>query len=103
MILRVTEPGIAAFQLRKGEEGLSVFDPAAVDPPLSEDEILAAFRASSVLVSVAKADVLAKGLQIVVIEGAPVLPQRLRESHAEIRPGASMSRQDFKKALKELE
>ncbi len=32
-----------------------------------------------------------------------VLPERLRHSHAEIRPGENMSRPDFKKALKELE
>jgi hypothetical protein len=47
MAVRVTEPGRPAFQLRKGEEGLSVFDPAAVQPPLTESEILDAFRLGS--------------------------------------------------------
>lgn len=44
VVVRVATPGQPAFQLRKGEQGISVFDPAAVDPPLTEDEILAAFR-----------------------------------------------------------
>jgi hypothetical protein len=51
MVVRVTEPGRPAFLLRKGEEGLSVFDLNAVDPSLTEAEILENFRPGSVLVT----------------------------------------------------
>ena len=36
MLIRVADPGMPAFQLRKGEPGLSVFDTDAVTPPLTE-------------------------------------------------------------------
>ncbi len=49
VVVRGGSPGQPAFQLRKGEQGVSVFDPAAVEPPLSEDEILGAFRPGSVV------------------------------------------------------
>ncbi len=62
MILRVTEPGRPAFQLRKGEEGLSVFDPDLADLLLTESEILEAFRPGCVLVARSTAEVEAKGL-----------------------------------------
>lgn len=42
-VVRVCMPGQPAFQLRKGEEGISAFDPDAVDPPLTENEILDCF------------------------------------------------------------
>ncbi|MBI3823278.1 MAG: hypothetical protein HY289_11465 [Planctomycetes bacterium] len=103
MFIRVAEPGRPSFQLRKNEEGLSVFDSDAVDPPLSGDEILDAFRADSLLVSRSRQGVEAKGLTIVKIEGSAVLPARLREAHAEIRRGLNMTRAQFKKALQELE
>lgn len=103
MVVRVGEPGRPAFVLRKGEEGLSVFDPEAVSPPLTEGEILDAFRAGSLVVSRTEAEVAAKGLSIVPIPGAEPLPGRLREAHAEIRPGPNMTRAQFKQALKELE
>ena len=50
MVLRVTEPGHPTFQLRKGEEGLSVFDPVAVAPPLTTVEILENFRPGSFVI-----------------------------------------------------
>ena len=50
MLVRVAAPGRPAFQLRKGEEGISVFDMGAVDPPLTEGEILSAFRPGGVAV-----------------------------------------------------
>ena len=103
MVVRVAEPGRPAFQLRKGEEGLSLFEPDLVDPPLSESEILEAFRPDSVVVVRSSAEVEAKGLQIVSIAGADSLPPRMREYHVEIRPGAGMTRTEFKQALKELE
>jgi hypothetical protein len=102
-IVRVSVPGLPAFQLRKGEEGVSVFDPAAVDPPLTEEEILGSFRPGSQAVLRPVADIEAKGLQVVPVEGAETLPDRLRPAHQEIRPGAGMTRPEFKAALKELE
>ncbi|SRR6266851_1544834 len=102
-VIRVTAGGSPAFQLRKGEEGLSVFDPDAVVPPLSEEEILDTFRPGSLTVVRSVADIETKGLQIIPLEGADTLPDRLRQAHHEIRPGTSMSRADFKRALRELE
>lgn len=103
MVVRITEPGRPAFQLRKGEEGISVFDPDAVEPPLTESEVLSSFRAGSLLVSRSVTEIEAKGLLVIPSPAAVVLPQRLREAHAEIRPGPSMSRTQFKIALLELE
>src|SRR5215475_8115440 len=98
MVVRVAEPGRPAFQLRKGEEGLSLFDPDLVEPPLSESEILDAFRSGSILVMRSAAEVEAKGLVITPILGAQALPPRLREAHVEIRPGTAMTRAEFKQA-----
>lgn len=103
MLFRVSEPSGPAFQLRKGEEGLSVFDSDAVDPPLTEAEVVAGFRAGSVVVTRLPADVLAKGLQLVPTPGATTLPQRLQDAHVEIRPSEGMTRAQFKQALRELE
>jgi hypothetical protein len=103
VIVRVTEPGRSAFQLRKGEVGLSVFDLDAVIPPLTDIEILDSFRAGSYLVSRSLSEIERKGLRIVPIMGAEPLPSRLRDAHAEIRPMPAMSRAEFKQALKELE
>jgi len=102
MVLRVTEAGHPAFQLRKAEEGISVFVLEAVDPPLSEDEILAAFRPGSQSVLLDQSEVESKGLAVVPVPGANSLPERLRDAHAELRPGALMSRVQFKQALQEL-
>jgi hypothetical protein len=103
MVVRVTEPGRPAFQLKKGEEGLSLFDPDAVQPPLTETEILDAFRPGSILVFREASEIEAKGLQVVPILGVESLPLRLREAHVEIRAGAAMTRAQFKQALKGLE
>jgi hypothetical protein len=102
MILRVTEPGRPAFQLRKGEEGISVFVLEAADPPLTEVEILAAFRPGSQSILLDQSEVESKGLAVVSVPGANSLPERLREAHAELRPGAQMTRAQFKQALQEL-
>jgi hypothetical protein len=69
MVVRVVEPGRPAFQLRRGEEGLSLFDPDLVEPPLTESEILEVFRPGSILVVRSGAEFEAKGLQIVPILG----------------------------------
>jgi len=103
MLLRVAEPGKPAFQLRKGEEGLSVFDSDSVNPPLTEAEVLSNFRPGSVLVIRALADIHVRGLIVVSIPGVGSLPQRLQDAHSEIRPGPGMSRIQFKQALKDLE
>ncbi len=103
MLIRVAEPGQPAFQLRKGEEGLSVFDLDALDPPLTEVEILSAFRPGSQAVARTLAEIEAKGLQVVPVPGAGVLPLRLRDAHAEIRPQPTFSRSQLKQVLKELE
>jgi hypothetical protein len=103
MLIRVTEPGKPAFQLRKGEEGISVFDTGAVDPPLTEAEILRSFRPGSLAVVRTREEVQAKGLLVVPIPGAGPLPLRLGAAHGEIRPGPGMSRAHFQQALKELE
>lgn len=103
MILRVAEAGRLAFQLRRGEEGISVFDTEAVDPPLDDAEVLSGFRPGSILVRKSPADIRAKGLILVPLPGAESLPPRLRAAHREIRPGPGMSRPQFKQALKDLE
>ena len=103
MVVRVAEPGRPAFQLRKGEEGLSLFDPDLVDPPLTESEILEVFRPGSIVVARSTVAVESKGLRIVPIPGAEPLPPRMRAAHIEIRPGVGMTRAEFKQALKELE
>jgi hypothetical protein len=103
MLVRVAEAGRPAFQRRKGEEGLSVFLPDLVDPPLTEAEILENFRPGSVAVTRAESEVGARGLSLVPIPGADPLPPRLREAHAEIRPDPGMTRSEFKTALRELE
>jgi hypothetical protein len=103
MLVRVVGPGRPAYQLRKGEEGISVFDTDAVEPPISESEILESFRPGSETVICPRADLEGKGLQVVPIQGADWLPPRLREAHAEIRAGVEMSRAQFKQVLKELE
>ena len=103
MLVRIAEVSRPAFLLRKGEEGISVFDLEAVQPPLTEGEILNDFRAGSLAISRSVTEIEAKGLQVVPVLGAETLAQRLRQAHAEIRPGPAMTRVQFKKALKELE
>ncbi len=103
MIFRVSEPAKPAFQLRKGEEGLSAFDTELLQPPLTADEVLAAFRPGSLVVIRSKLEIEAKGLTLVGVEGGESLPDRVREAHVEIRPGAAMTRGQFKAILQELE
>jgi len=102
MLIRVAHPSKPAFQLRKGEVGISIFDTDAVDPPLTEAEILASFRPGSDAIALTVEAVENKGLKVVPIHGAPVLPDRLQEAHVEIQPGPGMSRSEFKQRLTEL-
>jgi len=101
--IRVGEPGKPFFQLRPGEEGISVFDPYAVNPPLSADEVLQSFRPGSVVVIRSRMTIVAAGLKVVPAPGAGHLPVRLRDAHAEIQPGPGMTRPLFKRALRSLE
>ena len=103
MLIRVTEAGRPGFQLRKGEEGLSIFDIQAVDPALTETEVMEAFRPESHPVLRSREEIEEKGRIIVPISGSSSLPPRLRDAHAEIRRGPSLTRSQFKKALQELE
>ncbi len=100
---RVGEPGHPFFQLRSGEQGISVFDPFAVDPPLAEQEILHSFRPGSVAVVKSRVTIEAVGLVVIPVAGAMGLPQRLQDAHVEIRPGPGMTRPQFKQALRSLE
>ncbi len=103
VVVRVATPGQPAFQLRKGEQGLSAFRIGAVDPPLTDDEILAAFRPGSIVIHRTAKQVAAMGLQLASTPGAPNLPERLQAAHEEIQPGHGMSRDVFKDKLRELE
>jgi hypothetical protein len=102
-VFRVCEPNRPAFQLRPGELGISVFDPGAVDPPLTESEVLEAFRTGSIVTSRTEEQLRKLGLELVPVPGHADLPERLIQAHHEIRPRGTMSRADFKKGLKELE
>ncbi len=101
--IRVFTPGNPKFQLRKGEFGISAFDPGAVNPPLTEIEILASFRPGSQSVSRTEDEIHAQGLTFVSIPGGPQLPLRLQMAHVEIQAGPGMKRNHFKAALKRLE
>jgi len=103
VVVRVAETDIPAFRLRKGEGGVSVFVPDAVDPPLSETEILDCFRAGSHLEIRTVDQIEASGCQVEAIVGDEELPLRMRLAHAEICPAGDMNRREFKRMLRELE
>lgn len=102
-VFRVYTPGQSAFQLRLGEEGLSVFNPNLVSPPLTRAEVLGGFRPGSQVLTVPVGRISAQGLILVRMPGAGNLAVRLQQSHMEIRRGSSMTRNQFKKALRGLE
>ena len=102
-VVRIATPGHPAFQLRKGEEGLSVFDPDGVEPPLAEEEIVDAFRPGSMVLYRTLMQIKELGLDVIVCDGVDSIPERLRIAHREVRPNPRMSRTAFKSALKELE
>jgi hypothetical protein len=103
IVARVGTPGQPAFQLRKGEMGLSVFDPNACDPPLTESEILEPFRPGSMVLYRIIEQIRDAGLEVALTPGADCLPDRLRITHREIIAGPAMTRSAFKAALKLLE
>lgn len=96
---RVFEEGKPKFQLKKGEEGLSVFDADKI----LEQEILPTFRPGSRLTTQQRQFIETFGLKIEQTPGDLSLPQKLQENHWEIRPGDEMTRNQFKTALKMLE
>ncbi|REJ90508.1 MAG: hypothetical protein DWQ34_17155 [Planctomycetota bacterium] len=102
MLVRVTAPDRHPFQLRRGEEGVSVFDTDGVAPELTTAEILAAFRPGSGYVELTREDVEAVGLEVVAVPGGTTLPERLQIAHREIRPPTDMSRSQFKALLRNL-
>jgi hypothetical protein len=73
MLIRVTEPGASSFQLRKGEEGISVFDTEAVRPELTVSEVLTSFRPGSIAIELDHEQIENKGMDVVPIPGAPLL------------------------------
>ncbi|MBI3465079.1 MAG: hypothetical protein HY000_18785 [Planctomycetes bacterium] len=99
----MTEAGRPAFQLRKGEDGISVFDQEAVEPPLTEAEILEGFKPGCMIVTISIQKIEAKSLRVVRVPGAEPLSSRLQAAHMEIHPGPGMPRGQFKQVLKELE
>jgi hypothetical protein len=70
-VLRIVTPGRPAFLLQKGEAGLSVFDPEAVSPPLTDLEVLGSFRPGSQIVTRSVTIIEAKGLLVAMILGDP--------------------------------
>lgn len=98
-VIRVVEAGKPQFQLRQGEQGLSVFDASKVGP----SDVLPHFREGSQTVTRSVERIRACGLSVVCTPGNASLPQHLRDAHKEIRPGEGMTRNEFKKALKRLE
>lgn len=103
VVLRVASPVHPAFQLRKGEEGLSVFVPSAIEPPLTHEEVLEAFRPGSYILERSSEEIEKLGLLLVEMLGHESLPDRLRAAHYEITPSGDMDRRAFKAALGNLE
>jgi hypothetical protein len=96
---RVFREGKPKFQLRKGEEGLSVFDA----DKLLEAEILPNFRSGSRLSTQQRQFIESFGLKIEKTPGDSSLPQNLQENHWEIHPGDGMTRNQFKATLRMLD
>jgi hypothetical protein len=103
VLIRVAQPGRPAFQLRPGQQGISVFDENGVDPPLTANEIFELFRSGSVLIRVSRASIAASGLIIEAVAGVPPLTDRLCLAHRENRPAAGVTRGEFKQLLRKLE
>jgi hypothetical protein len=105
VLIRVTRLGRPAFQLRPGEQGISVFDEYGVDPPLTEIEVLEspAFRGGNEVIQVSAETITAVGLTVVEVPGVLPLSDRLSRAHREIRPAAGMTRGEFKQQLRRLE
>jgi hypothetical protein len=92
-------PGKPRFQLRQGEEAISVFDAEKVSPA----DILPSFRPDSLVATYEISIIESFGLTAVHTPGEPTLPQLLQDNHLEIQPGDGMTRKQFKAALRALE
>jgi hypothetical protein len=95
----VYNPGKPRFQLRKGEEAISVFDAEKATPA----DILPSFRSGSLISTHAISTIESFGLVVLHTPGDPKLPQLLQDNHMDIRPVDGMNRDQFKAALKALE
>jgi hypothetical protein len=98
-VYRVVEPGKPQFQLKKGEQGISVFDASKVKP----DDILPNFRPTSQVVKKPVTEIENLNLTVKSTPGDPKLPKILQDAHMEIQPGFQMNRNQFKLNLKLLE
>ena len=96
---RVYNAGKPRFQLRPGEEAISVFDAEKVTPA----DILPSFREGSLIATNEISTIESFGLIVVHTPGDPKLPQLLQDNHMDIRPGDGMTRTQFKAALRALE
>jgi hypothetical protein len=85
--------------MRPGEDGLSVFDAEKV----SIADILPWFRPDSLVATVEQSYIESLGLRIEPSAGNADLPSLLRDNHLEIRPGAGMTRKQFKLSLRALD
>jgi hypothetical protein len=96
---RVYNAGKPRFQLRQGEEAISVFDAEKLTPA----DILPSFRPGSLIATQAISTIESFGLIVVHTPGDPKLPKLLQDNHMDIRPGDGMTRNQFKAAPKALE
>jgi hypothetical protein len=89
VIMRVVEEGKPGFQLRSGEEGLSVFDKNMISP----EETLQEFRPNSSITERTVAQIRDKGMDVVRTPGNPAhLSPKACRAHCEIVPGPEMTR-----------
>ena len=96
---RVYNAGKPRFQLRQGEEAISVFDAEKLTPL----DILPSFRPGSLIATPKISTIESFGLTVVHTPGDAKLPQLLQDNHMDIRPGIGMTRKQFKAALRALE
>lgn len=98
-VKRVYEIGKPRYQLRQGEEGLSIFD-----AKISDVTILAKFRAGAKIDLKSVNEIESKGLKVVQTHGDCEYLQDddLEDNHWEIQPESGMTRSQFKAVLKAL-
>ena len=96
---RIYQPGKPRFQLRQGEEAISVFDAESVAPA----DVFPSFRPGNLIITVEIAMIESFGLMVAKTPGDPTLPDILQENHLDIQPREGMTRKQFKAALRALE
>lgn len=99
LVKRVYENGKPQYQLRHGEEGLSIFD-----AQISDVSILVKFRAGAKIDLKSVNEIESKGLKVVQTHGdcEHLQDDELEDNHWEIRPQPGMTRSQFKAVLKTL-